>query len=178
MNEKAASLGCKESHFTNPSGLNDENHYTTAYDYSLIAMAAFKNPTFVEFDSTTYYELPPNSANAEPFTIYAGHKMLKKSSGLYYPGIIGGKTGYTMTAGNTLVTCAERDNLRLITVVLNGHLTHYSDTKKLLDFGFSNFKAVSPEGSDNRYEKPCFRSRAEKPLSCRERPSSRTPQVP
>ena len=154
MNEKAASLGCKESHFTNPSGLNDENHYTTAYDYSLIAMAAFKNPTFLEFDSTTYYELPPNSANAEPFTIYAGHKMLKKSSGLYYPGIIGGKTGYTMTAGNTLVTCAERDNLRLITVVLNGHLTHYSDTKKLLDFGFSNFKAVSPEGSDNRYEKP------------------------
>lgn len=154
MNEKAESLGCKESHFTNPSGLNDENHYTTAYDFSLIAMAAFKNPTFVEYDSTSYYELPPNSANAEPFTIYAGHKMLKKSSGLYYPGIIGGKTGYTMTAGNTLVTCAERDNLRLITVVLNGHLTHYSDTKKLLDFGYSNFKAVSPEGNDNRYEKP------------------------
>lgn len=154
MNEKAASLGCKESHFTNPSGLNDENHYTTAYDYSLIAMAAFKNPTFVEFDSTTYYELPPNSANAEPFTIYCGHKMLKKSSGLYYPGIIGGKTGYTMTAGNTLVTCAERDNLKLITVILNGHLTHYSDTKKLLDFGFANFKAVNPEGTDNHYEKP------------------------
>lgn len=154
MNEKAASLGCKESHFANPSGLNDENHYTTAYDFSLIAMAAFRNPTFVEFDSTTYYELPPNSVNANPFTIYCGHKMLKKSSGLYYPGVIGGKTGYTMTAGNTLVTCAERDNLKLISVILNGHLTHYSDTKKLLDFGFSNFKAVNPEGADNHYEKP------------------------
>lgn len=59
-----------------------------------------------------------------------------------------------MTAGNTLVTCAERDNLKLITVILNGHLTHYSDTKKLLDFGFANFKAVNPEGTDNHYEKP------------------------
>ena len=138
MNEKAADLGCKDSHFANPSGLNDPNHYTTPYDYALIAQAAFSNPTFVEFDSTTYYELPPNATNAGRFTVYCGHKMLKKNSNQYYPGIIGGKTGYTTLAGNTLVTCAERDGLRLITVVLNGHSTHYSDTKAMLDFGFAN----------------------------------------
>ena len=140
MNEKAAELGCTGSHFANPSGLNNPEHYTTPYDYALIAQAAFNNPTFVEFDSTTYYELPPNATNAECFTVYCGHKMLKKNSNQYYPGIIGGKTGYTTLAGNTLVTCAERDGLRLITVILNGHSTHYSDTKTLLDLGFANFR--------------------------------------
>ena len=140
MNEKAKELGCLGSHFTNPSGLNDENHYTTPYDFALICKAAYENPTFVEFDSTTYYELPANSKNPEPFTVYCGHKMLKKNSSLYYPGIIGGKTGYTTLAGNTLVTCAERDGMKLIAVILNGHQTHYTDTKSLLDYGFGNFK--------------------------------------
>ncbi|KAB0578305.1 D-alanyl-D-alanine carboxypeptidase [Fusobacterium naviforme] len=151
MNEKAAALGCTDSHFVNPSGLNDENHYTTPYDFALIAQAAFENPTFVEFDSTTYYELPPNATNPESFMVYCGHKMLKKNSGQYYSGIIGGKTGYTLLAGNTLVTCAERDGLKLITVVLNGHQTHYSDTKTLLDFGFENFKNVNIQANDSRY---------------------------
>jgi len=142
MNEKAKELGCLGSHFTNPSGLNDENHYTTPYDFALICKAAYENPTFVEFDSTTYYELPANSKNPEPFTVYCGHKMLKKNSSLYYPGIIGGKTGYTTLAGNTLVTCAERDGMKLIAVILNGHQTHYTDTKSLLDYGFGNFKRL------------------------------------
>ena len=140
MNEKARSLGCQDSHFANPSGLNDPEHYTTPYDYALICQAAFRNQTFVEFDSTTYYTLPPNTSYKEPFTVYCGHKMLKQNSGQHYDGIIGGKTGYTSLAGNTLVTCAERDGLKLITVVLNGHSTHYTDTKAMLDFGFANFR--------------------------------------
>ena len=61
------------------------------------------------------------------------HRMMKKNDSQYYSGIIGGKTGYTSLAGNTLVTCAERDGLKLIAVVLNGRQTHYSDTKALLD---------------------------------------------
>lgn len=146
MNEKAASLGCTGSSFTNPSGLNDENHYTTPRDFALIAQAAFENPVFTKYDSTTYYELPANSANHESFTVYCGHKMLKKNSGHYYPGIIGGKTGYTLLAGNTLVTCAERNGLKLITVILNGHKTHYADTRALLDFGFQNFKSEAVRG--------------------------------
>ena len=151
MNRKVKELGCEDSHFANPSGLNDPNHYTTPYDYALIAQAAFSNPTFVEFDSTTYYELPPNATNAGRFTVYCGHKMLKKNSNQYYPGIIGGKTGYTTLAGNTLVTCAERDGLRLITVVLNGHSTHYSDTKAMLDFGFANFRNENISDYDATY---------------------------
>ena len=154
MNEKAAELGCKDSHFANPSGLNDPNHYTTAYDFALISKAAFENPVFVEFDSTTYHEMGPNATNKEPFTVYCGHKMMKKNSGMYYPGILGGKTGYTTLAGNTLVTCVERDGLKLITVVLNGHQTHYTDTQAMMDFGFANFKNVNISDYETSYTSP------------------------
>ena len=110
MNEKAASLGCTDSHFVNPSGLNDPEHYTSAYDMALIAQAAFRNETFTEIDSKLYYDIPPTKLNPEGIRVYPGHKMLKKNTSQYYSGIIGGKTGYTSLAGNTLVTCAERDD--------------------------------------------------------------------
>ena len=154
MNEKAAELGCTDSHFANPSGLNNPEHYTTAYDFALISKAAFENPVFLEFDSTTYHEMAPNATNKTPFTVYCGHKMMKKNSGMYYPGIIGGKTGYTTLAGNTLVTCVERDGLKLITVVLNGHQTHYSDTQAMMDFGFANFKNVNISDYETTYTSP------------------------
>lgn len=151
MNAKAVSLGCTESNFTNPSGLNDPNHFTTAYDMALIAKAAFSNEIFVEIDSTLYYDLPVTKNKPEGQRIYPGHKMLKKNMTQYYPGIVGGKTGYTSLAGNTLVTCAERDGMKLVTVILNGHQTHYTDTKALLDFGFQNFKSLNVSDYDQTY---------------------------
>lgn len=151
MNAKAVSLGCTDSNFANPSGLNDPNHYTSAYDMALIAQAAFENEEFVEIDSTTYYDLPPTKRNVDGLRVYPGHRMLRRNAAQYYPGIIGGKTGYTSLAGNTLVTCAERDGMRLITVILNGAQTHYEDTKALLDFGFSNFKTVPIADFDTTY---------------------------
>lgn len=151
MNAKAASLGCTESHFNNPSGLNDPDHYTSAYDMALIAKAAFSNPAFVEIDSTLYYDLPVTKKNPDGLRIYPGHRMLKKNMSQYYPGIIGGKTGYTSLAGNTLVTCAERDGMKLVAVILNGHQTHYADTKALLDFGFQNFKSLKISDYDRTY---------------------------
>ena len=65
MNEKAAELGCQDSHFANPSGLNNEEHYVSAYDMALITRAAFENPTFAKIVETTYYKLPPNQKNPE-----------------------------------------------------------------------------------------------------------------
>lgn len=155
MNEEARALGCTDSHFANPSGLNDENHYTSAYDMALIARAAFQNPTFVEIDSTIYYDVPPGQLKQYPdgWRYYAHHRMMRKSDSLYYEGIIGGKTGYTSLAGNTLVTCAAQNGLTLIAVVLNGHQTHYSDTKALLDFGFRNFRSVSIADMDDSSRK-------------------------
>ena len=155
MNEKAAELGCTDSHFANPSGLNDPNHYVSAYDMALIAKAAFNNPTFVEIDSTTYYDVPTGKLMQYPdgWRYYAHHRMLRRNDSLYYDGVIGGKTGYTSLAGNTLVTCAERDGMKLVAVVLNGHMTHYSDTKALFDYGFKNFKSVPVADQDSTYSK-------------------------
>jgi len=152
MNEKAASLGCTDSHFANPSGLNNEQHYTSASDYAKICQAAFENDTFVQINGTTYYDLPPMIRQPGGQRIYAHHSMLKKSTDQYYDGIIGGKTGYTTLAGNTLVTCAEREGLKLITVVLNGHKTHYDDTKIMMDYGFANFKSVPLADYRTKYD--------------------------
>lgn len=148
MNAKAAELGCTDSHFANPSGLNNENHYTSAYDMALIGQAALENETFMKIDSTLYYDLPATKRNPEGGRIYPGHKMLKKNMPEYYEGCLGGKTGYTSLAGNTLVTFAERGGMRLIAVILNGHQSHYRDTKALLDFGFGNFQTVKAADFD------------------------------
>ncbi len=151
MNARAASLGCQNSHFSNPSGLNDPNHYTSAYDMALIGQAALKNDTFMEIDSTLYYDLPVTKRNREGLRIYPGHKMIKKNMPEYYSGALGGKTGYTSLAGNTLVTFARRDGMTLVAVVLNGHASHYIDTKTMLNFGFKNFLTVSAADFDTDF---------------------------
>ena len=136
MNAKAKELGCKNTHFANPHGLNNENHKTTPYDMALILRAAVANDTFRKIDTTTSYQFPAIK-NAGARTITMGHKMMYKTDSRYYEGIIGGKTGYTSKAGNTLVTAVERDGVRLIAVVMKASGTHYTDTKAMLDYGFA-----------------------------------------
>ena len=136
MNAKAASLGCTNTHFANPHGLNDPNHYTTPHDMALIARAAFANDIVKTVASTRTYTLPATKNNPSGLTVTMGHKMLNPNDARYYQGIIGGKTGYTSKAGNTLVTVAERNGVRLVAVVMKSQSTHYTDTKALLDYGF------------------------------------------
>ena len=148
MNEKARALGCTGTNFTNPHGLNDPAHLTTPRDMALILRAALENETFRRIDTTTSYEFPALQKETAK-TITMGHKMMYPSDSRYYEGIIGGKTGYTSLAGNTLVTGAERNGVRLITVVMKSKKTHYTDTKALLDYGFANYQQLigmeSPE---------------------------------
>ncbi len=148
MNQKAAALGCTGTHFVNPNGLNDTNHYTTPYDMALIARAAFQNDTLRKIDTTLSYKFPATK-NAGERTITMGHKMMYSTDSRYYPGIIGGKTGYTSKAGNTLVTGAERNGVRLIAVVMKSKSTHYADTKALLDYGFAKMAASGNAGNQN-----------------------------
>jgi len=141
MNEKARSLGCKNTHFANPHGLNDPDHLTTPYDMALIMRAALQNADFCRIDTTTSYSFP--ALKKEPAkTITMGHKMMYPTDSRYYAGIIGGKTGYTSKAGNTLVTGVERDGVRLIAVVMKSKQTHYADTKAMLDYGFANYQTL------------------------------------
>lgn len=143
MNERARELGCQDSHFNNPSGLNDENHYVSAYDMALITRAAFENETFSKIVATTYYKLPPSKNNPDGLGISPGNRMVKRNfPDQYRPDVIGGKTGFTSIALNTLVIGAQQGDTKLVTVVLHSRSTQYKDTKRLLDFGFSNFQSV------------------------------------
>lgn len=151
MNEKAESLGCTGSNFSNPSGLNDQNHYTTAHDMALIAREVIKNPEFLTINNTRSYQLAPTKRSPEGGYVANHHKMLNKNEAVFYPGAFAGKTGYTSLAGNTLVTCAKKNGMTLIAVVLNGHQSHYADTKALFDFGFRNFHSFRAVDYETKY---------------------------
>ena len=141
MNQRAAQLGCKNTHFNNPNGLPDETHYTTASDMMKIAKAAWYNPEFRKFVTTQTYEIPPTNKQSETRYLLNHHRMMSGQS-YAYDGVLGGKTGYTNVAGNTLVTYAKRGNSILIAVVLNSTNGAFPDTTSLLDYGFDNFEKV------------------------------------
>ena len=144
MNAKAEELGCTNTHFTNPHGLTDSEHTTTAHDMARIFWAALQNETFYRIDSTLTYEIPPTEKNANGFKLTNHHKMMFSSSEYYDEDVKAGKTGYISAARNTLVTYAERNGVQLICVVMKGEGSGvvYSDTRKLLDYGFNNFTLV------------------------------------
>ncbi|MGL6219249.1 MAG: serine hydrolase [Lacrimispora sphenoides] len=136
MNARAKELGCTGTNFVNPNGLNSSSHYTTPHDMALIARAAYQNDTVKKVSSTLSYQIPATK-KASARTVTMGHKMLNPGDSRYYPGVIGGKTGFTSLAGNTLVTCVEKNGVRLIAVIMKSKSTHYEDTKSLLDYGFA-----------------------------------------
>lgn len=141
MNARARELGCTNTHFANPHGLNDASHKTTPHDMALIMRAALQNEVFRRITTTRTYDFPATK-KAGARTITMGHKMIYPSDSRYYEGVVGGKTGYTSLAGNTLVTGAERDGVLLIVVIMKSKQTHYADTKALLDYGFANYAAL------------------------------------
>ena len=155
MNEKAEALGCRESNFENPSGLNDEAQLTSAYDMALIGAAAFSDPEILEICSAKKATLPPTKNNPEGRTYSLEHKLVVTEDGTseyYYPEAVAGKTGYTSLAGQTLVTYAVKDDRRQVAVTLKStQKTHYSDTKTILDFGFKRFKNVNVAENETHY---------------------------
>lgn len=148
MTQKAKELGAKNTHFVNPHGLHDENHYTTAYDMALIARQAIKYNVFKDIISTTSYQIPPTNKQEETRYLYNQHKMLKNNvhkSTYFYDSTIGGKTGYTDQAHHTLVTYAKQGDLTLICVILDASSQDvmYTDTTNLFDFGFNQVTKTS-----------------------------------
>lgn len=146
MTERAKELGALNTNFANPSGLHDDNHYTTAYDMALITKEAIKNPYFMEIMGHTTYEIPPTNIVTEVRYLAQQHKMLneKKDANIYREDVIAGKTGYTVNAGHTLVTVARQGNRTLIVVLMQSTAdTMYPDTSTLIDYGFDNFKNVT-----------------------------------
>ncbi len=133
MNQKAAEIGMKNTHFDSVSGLDTDSHYSTAYDMALLTAYALENPKFrsicSEKSERVYYGNPPYAR-----TLYNHNRLLSS-----YEGAIGVKTGFTKKSGRCLVSAAERDGVTLIAVTLNAP-DDWNDHKKLLDYGFSVVK--------------------------------------
>ncbi len=144
MNESVREYGAKNTHFSNANGLKDSEHYTTAYDMAMICAHAIKNTEFRKIFSSITYQMPPNNKQPERRYFANQHSMMADPE-FKYDGIIGGKAGWTTAAQFTLVTAAERDGRTLIAVVMKSPRNDdkYTDTKALLDYGFSEFDAVT-----------------------------------
>lgn len=138
MNQRAKELGCTDTHFVNPNGLYDKNHYTSARDLALITEKAMENPIFRKMVSTTSYNLPPT--NKQKLTRYFhNHNKLLTVKKDKYPGGDGVKTGYTVKSKHTYVGSATRNGRTLIATFLYDDKTYYQETAALFNYGFSNF---------------------------------------
>jgi D-alanyl-D-alanine carboxypeptidase/D-alanyl-D-alanine carboxypeptidase (penicillin-binding protein 5/6) len=150
MNERAKELGCTNTHFSNTNGLQADDHYTSAYDLALIAKAFFSNELLCKVGNTARYHFEATDTQPDDFYLNNKHKLI--SGEMTYEGIVGGKTGYTDLARETLVTCAEKDGLKLICVVLMEESpSQFTDTVTLFNYGFNNFKAINVADEDSRY---------------------------
>lgn len=150
MNRRAAELGCENTHFTNPHGLHDSDHYTTAYDIALIAQAAMKFPLFREMVTSKNYEVPATNMS-KARTLHDTNALISNFNkvGYLYQYATGIKTGYTPEAGYCLASSATKGDRSLIAVVLGAERTpgttgsdgfiYFTESKRLLEWGFSNF---------------------------------------
>lgn len=150
MNKRAIEIGALNSNFVNPHGLHDDNHYSTAYDLSLIARETYKIPNFREIVALTSYSIAPTEFQPETRIMHTTNHFLNGAKLIYYNGeyiptkysiVDGIKTGYTTVSKSNLVSTAQKNGIRLISVVLKSEPNNvYVDSRKLLDYGFDNFK--------------------------------------
>ena len=136
MNEKARTLGLKDTHFVNPHGLNHEEHYTTARELALVARAALSDPVFREICSSKRKVIPLHGG--EGVRVLINHNKLLDT----YEGCIGVKTGFTKKTGRCLVSAAMRDGVTLIAVTLNAP-DDWRDHTAMLDYGFGLYRSVT-----------------------------------
>ena len=145
MNSRAKSLGCTGTHFVNPNGLHNEDHYSTAYDLYLIAREAMKNETFADIVSTAQKTLPATNLQEARKIFSTNMLIFNRSYDCYYVYAQGIKTGHTSAAGYCLVSAAERKGGQLMSVLLGcerGEKKYYSsfyETRRLFEWGYENF---------------------------------------
>lgn len=148
MNQKVANLGLKNTHFNNPNGLPDPKHYTTAYDMAVIAREAMKSSAFRKITNTRTYTCAKTNKHKVTRVWNNHHQMINgyKQPQYEYKYCIGGKTGYTNIARNTLVTYAEKNGMELVCVIMKGdnpeqgEPNEYTDSTSLLNFGFEKYQ--------------------------------------
>lgn len=152
MNQKAKELGCTNSNFITPNGIHDDNHYTSAHDMALIAQAYFSNELLSKMSLTTSYHVPKSDTQPrEDMIVWAKSKILPGKE-YAYDGLVGTKTGYTDNARQTLVSCAQKNGMKLVCVILKEESPNqFTDTIELFEYGFQNFYAASVVEHDKTY---------------------------
>lgn len=151
MNETALDLGCTDSHFVTTNGKHDDEHYTTSYDLALIAQKYFSDDLLCKMSNTASYVLPASPTLSRELIPNSKNKLLAGKE-YAYEYLVGSKTGYTDVARQSLVSCAEKDGLKLICVVMQDESPmQFTDTIDLFNYGFSNFKAVNVAENDTTY---------------------------
>ncbi len=150
MNDRAKELGCLNTNFVNANGLHDENHYTSAYDLALIACEFFSNDYLASIANTARVHFTPTDTQPDDFYLNNKNKLI--SGEIKYEYYVGGKTGYTTQARQTLVSCAEKNGMRLVCVVMMEETPdQFNDTVTLFNYGFSNFKKVNVSSVETKY---------------------------
>lgn len=154
MNRKAEILGCENTHFVNPHGLHDDNHYTTARDIYTIIKEALKYDVFREICRTASVEIPPTNLYSSRYLKTTNYLLSEQTvEGYYYEYARGIKTGTTSQAGICLASYAEKDGVTLVSVVLGCEsvqksdggtdLKNFSETKRMFEWGFENFAPIT-----------------------------------
>lgn len=144
MNKRAAEIGMKNTSFVTPSGLDDENHYTTAYDMALLAAEALENKEFASVSKASSEKISFIDSD-KSVTLYNHNRLLNS-----YEGCIGMKTGFTKKSGRCLVSAARRNGVTLIAVTLNAG-DDWNDHKKMLDYGFSCVDSAKADTDFSNY---------------------------
>lgn len=152
MNEKAKSLGCVDSHFTNANGLFDENHYTSAYDLALIGCEFFNNELLCKMSSTSSYHFKLRETDEDDVWI-SSKNQLYKGKPYEYEYLLGSKTGFVSQSRQTLVSAAEKNGMKLVCVILTEESPYqFEDTVTLFQYGFENFKKLSINDNETKYK--------------------------
>ncbi len=164
MNERASELGCTGTHFCNPCGLHEDDHYTTARDLYLIAKEAMKDATFRDIVSTVQHRMAKSNLHEERIILTTNQLIFSSFQPWSYANCLGIKTGHTSQAGNCFVGYAEYGDAKLFSVVLGCSnsskeyptiAASFTDTKSLCQWGFENFtsKTLTRQGEEVTYTK-------------------------
>lgn len=151
MNKRALELGAINSHFANPNGLPDEDHYSTAYDLAMIGRAFFDNELLCKITLERRLEIPVSDTIKVAKIENNAMQIIPTGKYAYEP-LIGCKTGYTEDARSCLISAAEKDGMRLICVVMRDEAPfQYEDTISLFNYGFSNFEKLNISQTETKY---------------------------
>lgn len=143
MNERALEIGCSNTHFVNPHGLHDKDHYTTPIDMAKIMSEACQNETYLAITSQQSTIIPPTNITSEPRYLYGSNRCMDEEDEFYIPEVISAKAGYTIVSENSYVAYAKKGNAQFVVCLMNAPRgqDYYQDLQTLLDYAFNTYQS-------------------------------------